>query len=146
MQTFIVYLRDIRKTAQVLDNKRLGKQRVEAIQIANILLGRTNRKGWRNHPAVKMWRGYETFLVKVYLKEIMDEWTGRGFKNTKCQQHYEELCTLVDNKLQRPSWLNSRFCICHRSNLIRKKPEYYGKLWPEIPDDLEYIWPEGVTE
>ena len=29
----------------------------------------------------------------------------------------------------------------HRSNLLRKDPEFYGKYgWTE-PDNLEYIWP-----
>lgn len=53
MQTFLPYT-DPEKCARVLDNKRLGKQRVEAIQILNVLLGVTQTKGWRNHPAVKM--------------------------------------------------------------------------------------------
>ena len=59
MQTFLPYP-DFQKTAQCLDNKRLGKQRVEARQIISTLEGKSN--GWRNHPAVKMWKGYEDCL------------------------------------------------------------------------------------
>jgi alpha-tubulin suppressor-like RCC1 family protein len=29
----------------------------------------------------------------------------------------------------------------HRSNLIRKMPEHYGPIWPDVPDDLPYYWP-----
>ena len=58
--------------AEILDNKRLGKQRVEAIQIAKTLFGLNN--GWKNHPGTIRWKGYEPFLIKVYLKTIMDEW------------------------------------------------------------------------
>ena len=52
MQTFITS-ENISETAKILDTQRLGKQRVEAVQIANILLDQTDSKGWRNHPAVK---------------------------------------------------------------------------------------------
>ena len=59
MQTFLPY-KSFRKTALCLDNKRLGKQRVETLQILRALTGYYNQSGaWLNHPAVKMWRGYE---------------------------------------------------------------------------------------
>ena len=58
MQTFLPYT-DFIKSAKCLDYKRLGKQRVEAKQILNILLGETTKAGWTNHPAVLMWSGYE---------------------------------------------------------------------------------------
>ena len=65
MQTFLPYP-NLSKSLKTLDRQRLGKQRVEAFQILNILLERTDRKGWKNHPAVKMWSGYENAL-KLYL-------------------------------------------------------------------------------
>jgi len=51
VQTFLPYT-DFIKSAKCLDYKRLGKQRVEAKQILNILLGETTKAGWTNHPAV----------------------------------------------------------------------------------------------
>jgi len=54
MQTFLPYP-NLKKSIKCLDNKRLGKQRVKAHQILNILLKRTKTKGWKNHPAIKMW-------------------------------------------------------------------------------------------
>ena len=56
MQTFMPY-EDFRKTFECLDYRRLGKQRIEAFQILRCLEGLTS--GWKNHPAVKMWRGHE---------------------------------------------------------------------------------------
>lgn len=53
MQTFLTS-RNPSKTATELDYRRLGKQRVETIQIALILLGLQEGKGWVNHPAIKM--------------------------------------------------------------------------------------------
>ena len=58
MQTFLPY-KDFRKSLQCLDYRRLGKQRVEAMQIHNILTGKNESSAWVNHPAVKMWKGHE---------------------------------------------------------------------------------------
>ena len=55
MQTFLPYP-DYAASAKVLDRQRLGKQRVENLQIIKALLDPTY--GWQNHPAVKMWRGH----------------------------------------------------------------------------------------
>ena len=141
MQTFLPF-EDIKKTAEVLDDKRLGKQRIEAIQIARILLNITNTKGWRTHPAVKMWKGYEAYLIKVYLRTIMDEWANRGFKNIASEKHYEELSSLVKNqKPIPPNWITEEFTKSHQSNLLRKFSEHYSKFFLNVPSNLEYIWP-----
>ena len=63
MQTFLPYS-DFERSAKTLDYKRLGKQRVEAYQILQALSD--PNYGWQNHPAVKMWRGYEEALVAYY--------------------------------------------------------------------------------
>jgi hypothetical protein len=54
VQTFLPYP-DFRSTARVLDQRRLGKQRVEALQVLRGLI--RPGYGWRHHPAVKMWAG-----------------------------------------------------------------------------------------
>ena len=28
-----------------------------------------------------------------------------------------------------------------QSSLLRKDPGFYGKLFPDVPDDLPYVWP-----
>lgn len=140
MQTFLPYT-DIRKCAEVLDNKRLGKQRVETVQILNALLNPPTKKhGWHRHPAVLMWRGYEAFLCKVYLKEIIDEWVRRGFDNTKCGEHYANFLPRLGKPIA-PHWLNEELCITHRSRLIQKDPEFYRPKFPGNPEDLGYLWP-----
>ena len=55
MQTFLPY-KSFRNSFESLDYKRLGKQRVEARQVLNILRDKTQTKGWRNHPITKMWK------------------------------------------------------------------------------------------
>ena len=66
-------------SASVLDPKRLGKQRVEAYQILKVLTGES--KGWQNHPAVKMWRGYESALAR-YAIDVCLVWRQRGHRDT----------------------------------------------------------------
>jgi len=133
MQTFLPYSSFI-KTFKCLDYRRLGKQRVEAYQILNILLEGTDRKGWRNHPAVKMWKGYENAL-KQYHNECIKEWIHRGYNNN---MKYE----LILGNTVMPPWVGKKtFHQSHQSNLIRKFPEHYSAYWPKVPDNLPYVWP-----
>jgi hypothetical protein len=133
MQTFLPYS-DYKKTFECLDYRRLGKQRVETFQILNVLLNRTNTKGWRNHPATKMWRGYENAL-KLYLNECIDEWKFRGYNNN---MKYET----ISGDVVYPPWLgNKMFHASHQSNLVRKLPEHYRRFFPEISDAIPYVWP-----
>lgn len=202
MQTFLPYA-DFRASAHVLDRQRLGKQRVETLQIMQALLGikldntqkivetgtmrfyydadgfevdesvavepgrehlytsrvEATRKlvdtephewtikpldkpGWVNHPATKMWRGYEWALLK-YQKACVDEWLDRGYKDTCFEKtfalYFADINRRSDEKM--PPWLGSKaFHLSHKSNLVRKNPEYYGPIF-QVRDDLEYVWP-----
>lgn len=133
MQTFLPY-DDFQKSVEVLDYKRLGKQRVETFQVLNILLERTPTKGWRNHPVTLMWTGYESAL-KLYQNITIREWVNRGYNNN---MEYEEI---TPGTVVMPSWFgNDRFHQSHRSNLLRKDYQYYSQYFDE-PVDLEYFWP-----
>lgn len=133
MQTFLPF-EDFYKSAKVLDYRRLGKQRVETFQILNVLLGRTETKGWNNHPATRMWRGYEE-LLKVYQNTMITEWTHRGYNNNM------KLEVVDNNNIVVPPWLgDERLHRSHRSNLLRKDFEFYSRFFNE-PDDIEYYWP-----
>ena len=134
MQTFLPY-RDFKESLSCLDNRRLGKQRVEAMQILNVLLGRATSAAWRNHPATRMWRGCEEAL-KFYHNIALLEWTARGFRNNMMLE------IVTDAMLEFPWWLgDEEFHASHRSNLLRKDPEFYGRYgWTE-PDNLPYVWP-----
>lgn len=148
MQTFLPYA-DFRRTARVLDQRRLGKQRVETLQI---LRGLTRPGyGWRHHPAVKMWRDHEEALG-AYGLAITDEWLRAGFADTCEASIRAELAaagiTHVRSQQELravgalPSWLGSRrFHRAHQSALVRKDPAHYRPHFPTVPDDLEYVWP-----
>ena len=135
MQTFLPYP-NIEKSLKVLDSKRIGKQRVEAFQILNILTKRTQTKGWRNHPVVKMWEGH-TNALKLYFNKSLEEWISRGYKNNMKPE-------IIRGKIIFPKWFgNRKFHSSHKSNLLRKDKKYYSKFkWKESPD-LPYIWPKN---
>ena len=139
MQTFLPYS-SFTESAKVLDMKRLGKQRVETMQIMNALL--TPNHGWKNHPAVKMWRGHENTLFQ-YQIAICSEWTSRGYKDTCLEKTRAIVAGNVTPCDDTPEWLgNEDLHLSHRSNLVRKLPDVYGKVW-DVPDDLPYVWPVG---
>lgn len=139
MQTFLPYP-DFAQSAKCLDNRRLGKQRVECLQILKAL--NDPSYGWQNHPAVKMWRNFELALVDYGLA-ICAEWTMRGYNDT-CRGKILSVCPKAYhcNELERPTWWgNAEFHASHRSNLLRKDPVHYGQFgWTE-PNDLPYVWP-----
>ena len=140
MQTFLPYP-DFAASARVLDTKRLGKQRVEAVQIMRTLLG-AGSAGWSHHPAVKMWRGHEDALWR-YTRAVCNEWLARGYANTKCEEHLATLADLIlDIDTTEPPWLGREdLHASHRANLVRKHPEHYGTLWPDVEPTEGYIWP-----
>lgn len=133
MQTFLPYP-DFQESAKVLDYRRLGKQRVEAWQILRTLALGERAKGWRNHPAVLMWRGHENALNQ-YGREMCLEWRERGYTDNMLDRF---VCV---GRIVLPKWLgDSRLHLSHQSNLIRKDPEYYKLHFPEVPDNLAYFW------
>lgn len=145
MQTFLPY-RDFQQCAACLDLKRLGKQRVETKQI---YLSLTTGGGWKNHPAVKMWRGYESALC-LYGLVMCTEWQCRGYRDSLTPFFAEQLFwerRSGKDAIEIPHWLTSRsFIRSHRSNLLRKDPDHYGRFNWNVPINLEYIWPEPVEE
>jgi hypothetical protein len=144
---------DFERSARSLDRKRLGKQRVECIQV---LRGLTREGyGWRHHPAVLMWKGYEEALAR-YAYTCCEVWTERGFGDTCAATIATDLAeagiTTVRPQAELaaagalPPWLgNDAFHRSHRSSLLRKDPDHYRELFPDDPDDLEYVWPVRRT-
>lgn len=140
MQTFLP-LPDFQESAQCLDFQRLGKQRVETLQILNTLTGRS--EGWKNHPATKMWRGY-TFALAEYGSVICREWIKRGYQDTCLGKILDIQFSVCSSNLRLPEWFGDpEFHLSHQSNLIRKLPEHYRQFWPDVPSDLPYIWPKA---
>lgn len=161
MQTFLP-CPQFQKSAQCLDDKRLGKQRVETLQILM-----ANRQGpkilwspeygfrwgaelrddlpgfsiratpWYGHPCSEMWREYQSAL-SWYGLVVCDEWVRRGFVDNTALKIRE----FMTEQPTWPSWLtDDRLHASHRSSLLRKDSVHYGAFgWKESPD-LPYWWP-----
>ena len=145
MQTFLPYP-DFERTAEVLDDRRLGKQRVEVLQILNAIHRSTG--GWVNHPATRMWRDHEPALV-AYGLAVINAWTREGRADTvrdKILPHLHGEPLRTQRELAElgmlPPWLGRKdIHRAYRSALVRKMPEHYRPSFPEVEDDLPYVWP-----
>ena len=151
MQTFLPYS-CFSESVKVLDYKRLGKQRVEAMQIINVLTGIQQTKGWHNHPAVKMWKGYELAL-SMYHDLCILEWLSHGFNNTMAFKYYDisngSAIGSTKGIPEMPWWIgNEDFHRSHRSRLIEKDESFYLPLFPDdkLFNGGKYFWPVNETK
>ena len=138
MQTFMPYS-DFKLVAKCLDNKRLGKQRVECLQIYKALT--EENYGWKNHPIVKMWKGHELALLD-YSIIICKEWISRGFKDTMLERFRELWSKEIRGVIayEQPQWIfDEELQLSHQSNLVRKDEKHYRKFF-DVPNNIEYKW------
>lgn len=145
MQTFLPYA-DLRESVEVLDDRRLGKQRVETLQVMRALV--VPGYGWQRHPVTAMWRGHRPALM-AYQVETCAAWTARGFADTCLEK---TLATLDEVPEDAEAFRSGEFALppwfgredvhrSHRSKLLSKAPEFYAEAFPGEPDDLDYVWP-----
>ena len=148
MQTFLPYA-DFERSARALDRKRLGKQRVETIQVVRALT--RSGYGWAHHPAVLMWRGFEEALGR-YGFACCQAWLELGFDDTCALTIATDLRSAGVETVRTqpelaaadalPPWLGDEAVHrSHQSALVRKDQDHYRPLFPDIPDDLPYMWP-----
>jgi len=130
---------DIDRSLRSLDKRRLGKQRVEARQIINAL--ETNSKGWRNHPATRMWEGH-LGVLKAYYNHSLKVWAELGGMNLKLTP---VLISDEDIAPGYPRWWGwEPVHASHRASLIRKDKIAYDFL-QDVTDSFYiqrgYVWP-----
>jgi hypothetical protein len=154
MQTFVHEGSDFDLGARVLDRQRLIKQAVEGYQILKVLAGQS--KGWKNHPAVKMWAGHEGWLY-LYVMAHIDEIERRGYKNTT-RSLIDDLMNLYFSGWESdtaPAWLyDDRVKVSHRGRLFEKDPVHYSmyaaesKIYQKFVccDRCNYMWPTHTTD
>jgi len=147
MQTFVPF-DNFEDSAAVLDNKRLNKQLLEGRQIYKILASNQISGAWVNHPAVKMWRGYDNALFD-YLRVIKDECLYRNIQTEKnwnaLTEMYEWNWHRGDNIVMPPWWGDNKVHQSHRNNLYRKDPEHYVEFindgFVACCKKCNYVWP-----
>jgi hypothetical protein len=159
MQTFLPYI-DYKQTAEVLDSKRLNKQILECYQILNVLSNPSPTAGWRNHPAVKMWREHE-FSLYDYVQAMIIEANKRGIKTENNLSNITRLRKThgLQWGLGTPEWMHNkkflkRITTTHKANLFKKAPEMYPQFFEALEskhnkpccDRCQYFWVTHVME
>jgi hypothetical protein len=147
LQTFVPYA-NAAQSAAMLDNKRLNKQLLEGRQIYKILSSGKQKGGWVNHPAVKMWRGYDVALFN-YLCQIVKECIFRGIKTENnwnaIKIMHRENWFRGDNEVMPFWWGDERVHQSHRNNLYAKDPLHYAIFSNDervnCCDRCNYFWP-----
>jgi len=161
MQTFLTSTNSL-ECANNLDNKRLNKQILEGYQILNVLSGMSKTGGWRNHPAVLMWKGYERGLWD-YVQSMVQIANLRGIKTENNVNNLNALHNQCweDWGDEHPAfWRDEnkvmRIITTHRANLFKKDPLYYVKYQyavdspynapccPDRKEPCKYYWPTHV--
>lgn len=159
MQTFLPY-KNYDQCAEILDNKRLNKQILEAYQILKVLSGQSPSGAWRNHPAVLMWKNAE-YSLKAYAKTMIKEAKARGIRTEKNESNIDALEAICGEiwGTQKPFWAIGsnphidRINITHRANLYRKDPIYYAEFYKDTAskynkpccDKCLYYWVTHAT-
>jgi len=171
---------NFKTTAKQLDRARCGKQRLETADALAMLLGQPAwmsykqfmyiSKKYKNHPAWRMWIGYEPALIEYGLT-ICQEWIDR-----ECQDTFYDKILVFNDMLKQPysvdnpPWLTEEFCSNHRAVMLGKIEEkiqkaigndkkleqayktydWYSQFgWAEQPSERvngrwPYLWPEVV--
>ena len=152
MQTFLPHP-DFVESAGALDDRRLGKQRVECLQILNALHQvkfTVNMEEpvpidgtvipWVNHPVVSMWRGYEVALAE-YGITICEEWRSRGFADRvqRVLEVHLDLAANGDFEMGKPPWFGGPIHDQYKAILYRKDPDFYSQFGKYAP--LVFNWP-----
>jgi len=130
MQVFRPYV-DHAASARFLDDKRLGKQRIETKQVLLAILRRSGvlndgRKGWINHPIVLLYfnngKPYIDDLVG-YFYAVIDEWERRGFRNNIVLNDIEPLLGRLESSSGTP--VTPTMAREYRRVLLLKEPCHY---------------------
>lgn len=139
--TFVPFF-DIAKTYNVLDVKRRNKQITECIEIISAI--ELNKAGYKNHPALLMWKD-NVDALKVYYNIMLRLWRKDGGKGTRV------LYNLDEDSVEWPWWWNWEvLALSHKLSLLRKSKLYtlesleltYEEA--RLKNTCGYIWPSRI--
>lgn len=164
MQTFLPYS-SYRLTAKCLDRQRLGKQRIETLQILKPLardiltynlpphhaafLSAAIPVGYSDHPVTRLWAGYEPSLCR-YGISMCDEWISRGYNDTtrpKLLAILEALKPFNPNPSCPPWTTDPAVHMQYRRLLLHKDSAHYGKYFPKLTpcESINYAEISSIT-
>lgn len=142
-------LPSFKETALLLSDEDLKMQRYHALAVLEALHQIENSKlpnslhaaDCRN--AALMWSRYETQLAEYGL-EICEEY---GIRTRRQDDLYEEIAKHLewsvgeDTPMGKPEWFGDpRIHESHQAALVRKDPEFYRPIFPDVETDLSLVW------
>ena len=113
MQVFVPYPSPI-EVARCLDPKRLRKQIIECNQILSAIDGKS--EAWKNHPVVKMYKPYRSWLVRYKAALVLSDSITEGPLWSKLAERVK------------PPFLTPDLCDQHKRRLYTKAPELYPQF------------------
>lgn len=151
MLTLLPY-EDFSETAKVLDDRRLTRARIHALECLNHVLGLPVKEPKKEGtPPHRLWYGYPAYLA-LYGTELCLEYIDRQLLDPK-----NLIQEFVDRtrwysldpegpKWDRPPWLSDeQLHRSHRAHLVSVYPSYYGAFWPDLLGvESELYWPRNA--
>lgn len=128
MQIFIPFKEPL-MVAKCLDKLRLNKQIVECRQIIDAIEGR--KKGWINHPVVKMYRPYKDWLLNYSLC-LAEYVKSEKYRETDYTSFFHSYRKAVHYSMEadkiRPPFIIDELCTQHKKRLYTKNPIHYKEF------------------
>jgi hypothetical protein len=135
------------KTARDLPNEILKQQMMQVCITFDILTGLDDKSEYTDHPAVKMWHGYE-FALGIYGMMLGMEFTfNRGYAEATEFWYLSKAIREIKRTEEGfvydpPPWMfDTDILLSHRSNLARRHPVAFRSKWKNCPKDWPYLWP-----
>lgn len=133
MQVFMPY-DNFYESLMCLDPSRLGNQIYR--ECKTLVNG-----GWKNHPASKIWYNHRYQLCEYALVGLDVLRTQRNRPYPKWEKWFAEKQKEFDPESGFPKIFGYKpYHDSHKSNLLRKNPQWYSQFNWDVPDDLPYIW------
>lgn len=151
-------LPSFKDSAEALSDTDLSKQVADALRVIEHLhqipMSETKLADqyWKMEPLVpispaNMWQGCEMQLCEYAIEMAEEASIRQGQKNQYMDALHEHLdwSTGEDSYMGKPSWFgNLEFHLSHQAALVRKDPEFYGKIF-SADDSLMLMWPTHAT-
>jgi len=162
------------RSLMCLDDKRLGKQRVETFQIWKMVRGfpfdNTKRPAdhaslkpaaWSRHPAVHQWHGYADALA-LYLIKNIEIWeqrvspiTGRPFDNTRMHENLtkwriayhenDDQKPITYESVKVPHWWSDPRIHDSDKGILYRKDKHYSMFRKYAMVYEQYVWPSQIS-
>lgn len=138
---------DLRRCAEVLERRHLTAQISEGLIVLRALMEPDDGAGWRRHPCVRMWRGYERFYC-AYGVEMCREFRRRFGTVDHCLPQYVAAWQWLCPQDMTPPWWWGRHAVhaADRATLVARFPEHYGPIWPDVEPRDQAAWPVPYVE